>query len=188
MGAGALTAIIAGFKRPSISVGPFMPGYDPSYFSRYYTVNDVQRSPLAEQHGIDNTPPQTAITNAAVLAQNSLDTISDYLGKKLHVNSWYRNNQINNLAGGSQTSDHLEALAADVQLASGNNTDILKAIAEWYIPFDQVIIYDSLTNPSRVHISYDPNKWGSEQKREILYKQGGTYTPMSYQELVSRYS
>lgn len=185
-------AMLSGFLKPVITAGSlYVPTYNPGYLSRYYSAADVAKSNTAQSLGIDNTPDADTLQNASYLAQMVLDPITDYFnGAKLSFNSWYRSPALNShpSIGGSPTSDHLDALASDVESPTGDNTDIVRAVIDWNIPFDQLIIYDSLTNPSRIHLSYDPDKMPSDQKRQIQLKQNGQYSTLSYSDIIQQYA
>jgi hypothetical protein len=183
----AIGAILVGFKKATIEVGD-LGYYDPDKFSEFYTTEDLQRSTTATQQGINNTAPDHVKTQAAIFAQNVLDLLTIYFGQKLIINSWFRSQQLNTAVGGSATSDHLTGTAADIESPTGDNTDIITALVDWNIPFDQMIIYDSLSNPSRIHLSYDQSRLASDQRREVLLKAGGNYTQISYGSLAKQYA
>jgi zinc D-Ala-D-Ala carboxypeptidase len=171
-----LLAAIVGLKRRDISAGPINYGFDPSYFSKYYNLNDVTRSSKAQQLGIDNSIPGSLIENAQKLAQFVLDPISDVLGKQ-QINSWFRVPALNQaLDGSSGSSDHLKAEAADIEDPSGNNIKIIRTVLSKDIPFDQMIIYDSMDHPSRIHISYNSENNPDSQIGRILFKDSSGYS------------
>jgi zinc D-Ala-D-Ala carboxypeptidase len=187
VGGFALTGLIVGFRRGVVSFDHTAQyGYDPNIFSRYYTPAQVYASATAISQGINNTPGDQEILNASLLAQMVLDPIADFLGTAADINSWYRSPQLNTAVGGSSTSDHLTGLAADIKSPDGDNKKILQAILQWYIPFDQLIIYDSIDNPSRVHVSYDAALSPADQKRQVLLKTSAGYQPVAYQTLYNQ--
>lgn len=188
LGSAALAGLIFGFRRGYISVSNQVAyGYDPDIFSRYYDQNQVGYSTTAISQGISNNPSEQAMANASVLAQMTLDPLAQWLGQPITINSWYRSPALNSAVGGSDTSDHLTGLAADITHPVGNNADLVRGIIDWYIPFDQLIIYDDLDNPSRLHISYDPSKSPRDQVRQILHKTSSGYSSMTYADLINHY-
>ncbi len=179
IGSAFLFALLTGFRRGTGEVGPVLYGYNPDVFSRYYTISDVEKSATAQAKGIDNTAPDRALENASILAQLILDPLTDYLGAKLQINSWFRSIELNNAVGGSNNSDHLYALAADIENPRGNNAELANLLLQHDIPFDQLIYYDSISNPSRLHVSIDPGVSAMQQQREVWLKANGKYTKVN---------
>lgn len=187
LGGFALTGLIVGFRKGVVTFDRFVQyGYNPNIFSRYYTPAQVAASNTAASQGINNTPGDQEILNASLLAQMLLDPLADWVLAPLIINSWFRSPALNAAVGGSDGSDHLTALAADVESPDGNNFNIIQGIMEWYLPFKQMIIYDSIDNPSRVHISYDPGKAPNDQTRQILLKTSAGYHSINYQSLYNQ--
>lgn len=66
----------------------------------------------------DGTPvPKRFMGNVTRLAHN-LQTLRDYLGEPIHVNSGYRTVAYNKKVGGKPASKHLKAEAADITVKS----------------------------------------------------------------------
>ena len=68
------------------------------------------------------------------------DTLRDVLGVAIHVNSGYRCPELNKAVGGVPTSQHQKGEAADLSI-DGKANDILEALENNNIPFDQAILY-----------------------------------------------
>jgi len=83
-----------------------------------YKLNDMQLTTnfkLSEFNCKDGTPvPEHLIDNVRLVA-TELQKVRDYYGKKIKVNSAYRTPEYNKKVGGSPTSYHLLALAADTK-------------------------------------------------------------------------
>jgi zinc D-Ala-D-Ala carboxypeptidase len=156
-------------------------GVDPTFFSRYYNTSNVTASATAQRLNIDNSADSDTLSNARILAQMVLDPLARELGFAPNIISWYRNSELNQAVGGANGSDHLEALAAD--LDEQNNEDILRGILEAGIPFKQLILYNSIESPSFIHISYDPSKSANNQEQQILLKKNGSYSIVSLSQL-----
>lgn len=189
IGAGVAFAVITGFRKGTVETGKLEYfGYDPFIFSAYYTKDQVNKSDRATADGIINKAGSDDIVRASYLAQMVLDPITDYLGEILLINGWFRSPALNAAVGGASDSDHLRGEAADVESGTGDNTDIIKSILDLYIPFDQMVIYDSMDNPSRIHLSYNAAKYPDEQLRRVLFKNSsGDYQDITYQDLSNRY-
>lgn len=181
----AIAGLAMGLKRGEMTI--YKPNqFDPSIFSRYYTKDDVKRSATAANNNIPNNPSGAQYDNASKLAQFVLDPIADTIGKQPIV-SWYRSKALNDKVGGSSNSDHLEALAADLDNGA-NNAAIVRTVLQYSIPFDQMIIYDDMDAPKWIHISYDPNRDPADQKREIKFKSNGTYSTIPVSTALNFYA
>jgi zinc D-Ala-D-Ala carboxypeptidase len=151
---------------------------------KYFTWPEVTRSSAAEAHGISNEIPFKYRMNARMLARRILDPIREWIGEPLAINSWYRNEEVNQLVSGSDESDHTTALAADVQTKNdAQNIAIIRAALSLNLPFDQLIIYDSLSQPTRIHLSYQPGA----SKQQILFKGNNGYESISKPDAIMRY-
>lgn len=184
LGVGALLFGVVGTIKASWQVDSPLYDWNPDYFSRYYTFDQVTHSDTATANNIANVPNDLQILAATQLAQKVLDPITDYLRENvsanalLTVNSWFRSPELNAIIpGSSSNSDHMRGEAADIKF-SGGNKYILQAILDDYIFFDQLIIY-----PGYLHISYDPNR--SLQTLRVFEKVGGNYVPVNYADLAN---
>ena len=64
--------------------------------------------------GWDGSVPPEVLGNVIAIAENLLEPARAYVGRPVHVNSCWRLKARNEAVGGSKTSDHLEARAADI--------------------------------------------------------------------------
>ncbi len=80
----------------------------------HFTINELTRSATARRFGIDNTPPQWAISNLSRLVDTVLDPARELLGAPIYVNSGYRCEKLNKAVGGVPRSYHLAGRAADL--------------------------------------------------------------------------
>lgn len=88
---------------------------------KYFSFQEFERSDTAYRHGIDNTMPEAAKKNVAVLVDKVLDPLREAWGKPITVTSGYRCAALNKAAGGVPTSMHLTGNAADI--TTGNEVD-----------------------------------------------------------------
>lgn len=106
--------------------------------SEHFSLAEFTASQTATRLGIDNSLPQELYTNArrtCIL----LEEARQILGKPIHINSGYRCPKLNERIGGSQTSAHMQALAADfVCHEFGTPLQICQALIG-KIEFDQLI-------------------------------------------------
>lgn len=129
---------------------------------KHFSFQEFERSETAYRHGIDNTAPEEARRNIAVLVDRVLDPLREAWGKPLTVTSGYRCPELNPIVGGEKTSHHLRGMAADI--STGNrveNRRLFQLVLDLKLPFTQLI---DEKNFAWVHISLDP----ADVKRQVL--------------------
>lgn len=125
---------------------------------KYFTLKELCKSATATRYGIDNTPTEDVAKNLNILVYKVLDPLRDKIGIPVIVNSAYRCKRLNELVGGSKTSQHLKGQAADIQtVGDKKNRELFELAKE--LEFDQLIWeYGDDTRPDWVHISYCEGK------------------------------
>jgi len=104
--------------------------------------------------GLPNALPDHLKENLQALADNVLQPARDALGA-IQVTSGYRSPEVNAKIGGSKTSQHCLAQAADLKFKGGN--DVLFNWIKDNTDFDQLIWeFGTDDAPSWVHVSYSP--------------------------------
>ena len=104
--------------------------------------------------GLPNDIPKHLEGNIQSLVDNVLQPVRDALGVII-VTSCYRSPEVNKAIGGSSTSQHCLAQAADLKFKGGN--DVLFNWLKDNTDFDQLIWeFGTDEEPSWVHISYSP--------------------------------
>lgn len=129
---------------------------------KYFSFQEFERSDTAYRYGIDNTMPEEAKKNVAVLVDKVLDPLREAWGKPITVTSGYRCPALNKIVGGSATSHHCKGMASDI--TTGNrveNRKLFQLIQDLGLPFTQLI---DEKNFSWVHVSLDP----ASVKRQVL--------------------
>lgn len=129
---------------------------------KHFSFQEFERSETAYRHGIDNTAPEGARRNIAVLVDRVLDPLREAWGKPLTVTSGYRCQELNRIVGGARASHHLRGMAADI--STGNrveNRRLFQLVLDLKLPFTQLI---DEKNFAWVHVSLDP----SDVKRQVL--------------------
>lgn len=156
-------------------------GVNPDYFSLFYDYDDLTRSETAQTLGVSNSPNLVQVENARRFAQTVLDPIATFIGEAPQINSWFRSSQVNaNIPGSSNSSDHLDASAADVTLKDGNNNYlIVRAILTKNLPVDQIILYGGLGGKQYIHLGQDIKRSLDDQRMQILEKVPGGYASVS---------
>lgn len=117
----------------------------------------------------DNTPNDQELANLRRLAE-FLEEVKDLLdGKPIMVNSAFRCKQVNDAVGSKDSSQHRVGCAADIRVPGMTPDQVVKAVINSSLPFDQVIReFDRWT-----HISI-PNDLAGKPRRQalIIDKQG----------------
>lgn len=121
-------------------------------------------SKKAEEHGIDNNPPDFAYNNIETLTKRLLEPLRVYYGKPIEIagkgGSGYRCDKLNDLVGGSKGSHHRFGFAADCHV--DKPLSLLKSLLKSGLDFDQAIVY-----PTFLHIGL---KAGAN-RRQVKYNQ-----------------
>lgn len=153
--------------------------------SKYYTIEDVQRSQIAVDNNI--TEQFGALTALQKRDINDfiwivLDPLSDALGGALDIESWWRSPKVNDLAGGVANSYHEKGVAIDFKFKPGggsviDNSKVIKALYNTGLPFTELIFYGSKTAPKSLHLAFD---YKDPVAKEILFKKpDGSYEVIS---------
>lgn len=127
---------------------------------KYFTIAEFVKSETADRRGIDNRLPKELLPNVQALVDNVLDPLREAYGNPVRVTSGYRCPALNKAVGGSPTSDHMQARAADVTAGSRKeNRRLFYLVQELGLPFDQLIWEKGNSEgPDWVHVSYRPDK------------------------------
>lgn len=131
---------------------------------KYFTIEELIKSDVAISKGIDNTPTDAQIDNLNNLVYYILDPLREEYGKPIIVTSGFRSRVLNEQLNGSQTSQHLEGMAADIRSKQDTiyeNKKLFDLIIQLDLPFDQLI---DEYNYNWVHVSYSP-----KNRKQILH-------------------
>lgn len=135
--------------------------------SAHFTLAEAVFSSTAQRLGIDNTPSEQ-IVQSMMVAASYMESVRVLLRGPVHVDSWYRCEDLNTEVGGAKDSAHMTGYAIDFICPEfGAPLEIVRAIAASGIQFDQCI-----QEGTWVHISFDPRS-----RRQILtahFGPGGT--------------
>lgn len=136
---------------------------------KYFTLKELSKT----NTGIPNELKGDDIRDANWFIDNILDRIRFEYGKPIHVNSGYRNSEVNTRVGGVKNSDHLsigKVFACDI--TTGNKVDnkklfdiILKMIKLGKINVKQLIDEKDF---SWIHISSYTLDESYKNKNQIL--------------------
>lgn len=123
---------------------------------KYFTIEELCASDIAERKKIDNTPNADARLRMQRLIEQLLDPIRAAWGGPITVNSGYRSPSLNKAVGGVSNSQHMKGEAADITVGSQEaNKQLFDLIVELRqngrISFDQLI---DESHYSWLHISF----------------------------------
>jgi hypothetical protein len=133
----------------------------------HFTLEEL----TATQHReFDNTPNSSEINNLKRLAEllEEVKTLLD--GKPIMINSGFRSKAVNDAVGSKDSSQHRVGCAADIRVPSLSPDQIVQAIKNSPIQFDQLIReFDSWT-----HISIPNSPSGTPRKQVLVIDKQGT--------------
>jgi uncharacterized protein YcbK (DUF882 family) len=120
---------------------------------KYFTIEELTTSKIAQRLKIDNKPSAEVINNLTKLVDNVLDPLREAWGKSITVNSGYRSPELNKAVKGSKTSWHLQGCAADITAGSPHlNEKLYNKIRELKLPYCELIDEHQMT---WVHVAYN---------------------------------
>jgi len=125
---------------------------------------------VTDHREFDNIPNSSEINNLKRLAE-MLEEVKTLLGgKPIMVNSAFRSAQVNASVGSKDTSQHRVGCAADIRVPGLTPDQVVQAIKNSPIQFDQLIReFDSWT-----HLSVPNNPSGSPRKQVLVIDKQGT--------------
>lgn len=128
---------------------------------KYFSIAEFLRSDTADKYQVNNMPADeellAVLVNINALVNNVLDPLRALIGRPIVITSGYRSQQVNELVGGSKTSQHLLGQAADIHVQgfTPEQMEIVYEIVQMYLDFDQLIFYPS---KDIIHISWNGDK------------------------------
>jgi len=126
-------------------------------FPPHFSYPEMIVSEIAARKGLNNTPPDWAMHNLLVTA-NQMEKVRTILGGlPITVNSAFRSSSVNKAVGGVSTSAHCYGYAVDFICPKfGSPFDIAHFLVE-QLP-KQGLKYDQIIHEygTWVHISFDP--------------------------------
>jgi zinc D-Ala-D-Ala carboxypeptidase len=101
-----------------------------------FTLDELTHT---EQRNMDNTPNDAELENLVRLAE-FLEQVKEVLGgKPIIVNSAFRSKAVNDAVGSKDSSQHRRGCAADIRVPGMKPDEVVRAIIEAGLPYDQVI-------------------------------------------------
>jgi zinc D-Ala-D-Ala carboxypeptidase len=135
--------------------------------SEHFTLAELTRT---DHRKFDNTPTADAFTNLSRLALLLEQVKVAVGGKPVMINSGYRSPQVNAAVGSKPTSQHCSGCAADLRVPGMTTNEIILAILDADLLFDQVIReFDSW-----VHISVANSTATIPRRQALVIDKAGT--------------
>lgn len=131
------------------------------YPMKYFSIAEFFSSDVAEKHQVENIPDDAQLSqvsgNIKDLVLNVLDPLRAMIARPIIITSGYRSQRVNELVGGSKTSQHLLGKAADIHVQgyTPQQMDMVYRTIQMYYDFDQLIFYPS---KNIIHVSWNGDK------------------------------
>lgn len=131
------------------------------YPMKYFSYSEFFKSDVAEKHQVKNIPDDAQLSqvlgNIKALVLNVLDPLRAMIARPIIITSGYRSQRVNELVGGSKTSQHLSGKAADIHVQgyTPQQMDMVYRTIQMYYDFDQLILYPS---KNIIHVSWNGDK------------------------------
>lgn len=135
----------------------------------YFSYSEFFKSDTAEKYQVHNIPSDEQLSpvldNIKALVLNVLDPLRARIARPIIITSGYRCQRVNELVGGSKTSQHLSGKAADIYIQgyTTQQMDMVYRTMQMYYDFDQLIFYPS---KNIIHVSWN----GAKNRQESWVK------------------
>ena len=136
--------------------------------TEHFTRKELERSEGAVRRGLPNVCPGELLPNMQLVAER-LELPRNHFALPMRVLPCYRSEEVNKAVGGSKTSAHTKALAADVEIEGVSVLELCKWCADNVPDYDQ-IIYE-FGEDGWMHIGFTKGK----PRKQLLtaYKENG---------------
>jgi len=141
-----------------------------------FSLHEFTRSQTATRHNIENVPNDKQIFNLRNLCVNVLQPVRDYFLKPMIISSGFRSVELNIKIGSTIKSQHIQGMAADVEVLDVGNLELSNYIHN-NLKYDQLIL--EFHNPEDlhsgwVHVSYNAENNRHEYKEAYKNDEGKT--------------
>jgi hypothetical protein len=137
--------------------------------TEHFTLEEMTFSETAIRKGFDNTPSVKEIANLVRVA-TLLEQVRKITNKPIQISSGYRCKELNQAVGSSETSQHRIGCAADIKVAGMTPNQVVEAIIDSDIQYDQLIReFDSW-----VHISVPNTPDMTPRNQTLIIDKSGT--------------
>lgn len=128
---------------------------------KYFSIAEFLHSDASEKYQVSNIPGDEellkVLTNINALVNKVLDPLRAMIGRPIIITSGYRSQRVNELVGGSKTSQHLTGKAADFHVRgfTPQQMNVVYQTIQMLFDFDQLIFYPS---KNIIHVSWNGDK------------------------------
>jgi len=135
--------------------------------SEHFTLEELTHT---DHRNLENEPNETELANLKRLAE-FLETVKTVLdGRPIMVNSAFRSQAVNTAVGSKETSQHRKGCAADIRVPGLTPDQVVRAIIEANLPYDQVIReFDRWT-----HVSIPNTEEAEPREMALIIDKTGT--------------
>ena len=148
--------------------------------TQHFTLEEFQRSSVADAHGIDNTIPAQYIPTLEQLCRTILEPLRAFARQPIIISSGYRSPTLNVKVGGVYASQHTLGEAADIALpkadytswADGQRHTDMEIAHRWFnflkehTDFDQLILETTNGLDYWLHVSCRKNR--KKNRHQVL--------------------
>jgi uncharacterized protein YcbK (DUF882 family) len=135
--------------------------------SEHFTLEELTHT---DHRQFDNAPNASEMANLVRLAAFLEEVKTAVGGKPIMVNSAFRSKQVNDAVGSKDTSQHRIGCAADIRVPGMTPDEVVKAVIESGIGYDQIIReFDRWT-----HISVPNTAKGNPRRQSLIIDRTGT--------------
>lgn len=125
--------------------------------SPHFTLEELTKTNVKSLRLLNSTPPERLMPAAKALCEDMLEPVREHFGAPLIINSAYRCPALNQVVGGSKTSQHLKFEAADFYILGKD----LETVWRWIcydsgLKFGQCILEGNSIKPTWIHLSLGP--------------------------------
>lgn len=134
--------------------------------TKNFKLSEFLRSDTASRYKIDNTPNKEQLENIEFVARQ-LEIIRSFYNKPMLITSGFRSKELNKLLKGSNTSQHMQGLAVDINLKTKEENKIFFNLVNKLIQEKKIKVYQLIDeyNYKWVHIGFSK----TNPKGQILH-------------------
>jgi hypothetical protein len=134
--------------------------------SEHFTLEELT---FTNHREFDNTPTQVQIDNLTRLAEFLEKVRYTLYDRPILVDSGFRSPDVNHAVGSTSVSQHLKGCAADIRVPDMTPAEVVKAIYDADLPYDQLILELGWT-----HISIPNTDDVSPRNMALIIDKSGT--------------
>lgn len=135
---------------------------EPILLSEHFSLSEATRN----RRGLPNIPGTEELKRMQETALTLLEPIRVMFGVPVDINSFYRDQEVNRIAGGDKNSAHMYGRAADIVIRGERMIDCFHKIKESIIPYDKIIYETNRIGSVWIHIQIHQD--GMEPRRIAL--------------------